>query len=573
MFGTPTHCTSIERCIRSPGPPPLPSPLLDHNVMVRPLKVYGSEAGSIQQILESVLRQETAFQEEHSRLRGVLQKQHEAVVEKVEAMKLVLAPLEPAVYSAAFKTGGDVCTGRADRDLSETFETATSETKDKFSQDLRGEEAIKLAKSLNRARQIREAAALGADIEPEEFEETGSGPAFRLRQFVTGNNFDMVMGIIILLNMAATAIQLQWQGWSNAYKLGLQHNDSGWSDVEILFDALDVIFNLAYLVELVMRLYVFRCSFCKSYFNLLDLVIVASTCSDTFIIKPLQGGEGGAINLSALRIMRFFRIFRMGRLSHLLHTMEHLQEMRILIQTLIVSVRSLLWSVVLIGGIVMASSIVMAQLSNAFLFDESIGIERRQWMYRAFGTTGRSAYSIFVCTFSGTWTQYADPYVEEVGSAFALFFLPFVVFVNFAVMRVVAALFLKQTMRIADLESAQTENLKMKEKESMAASLEKIFKEGDTSKDGAISKDEFHQMLANEQVVICLAKLEIEVDEAVALFGVLCADDGEADYEEFINGALKMNGAAKTVDTLQILHHVIDMHKVINKIEQKLKHL
>jgi len=385
---------------------------------------------------------------------------------------------------------------------------------------------------------------------------------------VRGNSFDFVMGFVILLNMATTAVQLQWEGYSHAYRLGLRRDDASWGSVKIAFDALEVIFNLLYLAELIMRVIVFRCAFFRSTFNLLDVLIVASTCSDTFIIQPLMG-DSGVVNLSALRIMRFFRVFRMGRLSQLLHTMEHLREMRILIQTLIVSVRGLLWSVILIGGICLASSIVMAQLSNAFLFDESIDFERRRWMYKTFGTTARAAYTIFCCTFTGTWTQISDPYIEDVGSGFALFFVPFVVFVNFAVMRVVAALFLKQTMRIADLENEQEESLRMKEKETTASELAKIFNEADTSKNGAISRDEFYQVLANEKVVQCLAHLEIDIDEAVALFGVLCADDGEADYEEFLNGALKVNGGARTIDTLQILHHVLDMHRLMQKASRK----
>jgi len=126
----------------------------------------------------------------------------------------------------------------------------------------------------------------------------------------------------------------------------------------------------------------------------------------------------------SVTFLRFGRVFRMGRMTQVLHTMEHLREMRILIQTLIVSVRGLVWSVFLIGGIVLAASIVMVQLSHSFLFDESIPFERRKWMYNSFGTIFRSCYSMFECTFTGQWPRYAYPYIEEVHSAFAFFFMP-----------------------------------------------------------------------------------------------------------------------------------------------------
>lgn len=119
-------------------------------------------------------------------------------------------------------------------------------------------------------------------------------------------------------------------------------------------------------------------------------------------------------------------------------------------------------------------------------------------------------------------------------------------------------------------EHEQAEAAKMREKEKIASELAKIFVQADTSGNGAISQQEFRQMLANEEVVVCLSHLGIEIDEAVALFGVLCVDDGEADYEEFLNGALKVNGSAKTIDTLQILHQVLEMHRLLQKIHRRL---
>ena len=83
--------------------------------------------------------------------------------------------------------------------------------------------------------------------------------------------------------------------------------------------------------------------------------------------------------------------------------------------------------------------------------------------------------------------------------------------------------------------------------------MRKLFSEADTSGDGSLSKSEFREMLRNSEVIRIFDSLEIEIEEAINLFGVLCADDGEADYDEFVTGAYKLKGGARTIDTLQIM--------------------
>lgn len=560
-------CLSLERCSISRA---APEPLLDNSLAIkaaqRPRLPGINDMASIQEILDSVLRQERALREEHARLRTLVQQHHDTLSEKIDAISS--SSVLPASVSSAPEPKLAISAGTL------AVPTTPGEPKSLSSgnQGLQApvpagqaDETVKKAKQMkiDQQKAKEEADALARVMKLPK--ETATGLQLKVKRLVTGHNFEFAMGAVILLNMLTTAVQLQWQGYAKGHILGFRDNDANWSQVKVAFDTLTFLFNLVYLVELILRLFAIRLPFFKSVFNLLDTAIVVSTCAETFIIEPFFA-DAGTINLSALRIMRFFRVFRMGRVTHLLHTMENLREMRILIQTLIVSVRGLVWSVILIGGIILASSVIIAQLSHTFLLDESVSIERRQFMYLSFGTTARACYSIFVCTFTTSWPSYATPYIEEVGSGFTFFFIPFVVLVNFAVIRVVAALFLKQTMHVADCENEAEESLRMAEKESIAVELATMFEAADTSKNGAISMQEFAEVLANPEVIGCLSHLDIEIDEAVALFGVLCADDGEADYEEFLNAALKVNSPAKTIDSLQILHQVLEMHKLVQNV-------
>merc|ERR1711912_56036 len=128
---------------------------------------------------------------------------------------------------------------------------------------------------------------------------------------------------------------------------------------------------------------------------------------------------------------------------------DHASEFRILIDTLFASFRGLVWSVLLIAGIIFGSAILMAQVSLGFFDDASIPLETRTWLHDSFGSTARASYTMFEITFTGGWIKYVRPAIFDVSMTFVLFLLPYVVAVNFAVMKVVSALFLKQTLAVA----------------------------------------------------------------------------------------------------------------------------
>merc|ERR1719162_2315517 len=146
----------------------------------------------------------------------------------------------------------------------------------------------------------------------------------------------------------------------------------------------------------------------------------------------------------------------------------------------------------------------MAQLTLQILSENSgvtLSNERRLWLYNSFGTTAAAAYTMFECTFSGGWRLYSRPLIEEVSLGFAVFWIMWVICVNFTTMRVVSALFLKQTLAVARVDDDRLALENMKRKNAFANRLRLIFEEADTSGDGFISPLEFQVMLLNSTVV------------------------------------------------------------------------
>merc|ERR1719409_2689381 len=106
----------------------------------------------------------------------------------------------------------------------------------------------------------------------------------------------------------------------------------------------------------------------------------------------------------------------------------------------------------------------MSQLILSFIEDKDNDPVLRSWAFVRFGDFGKATYTMFEATFTSTWTQSSRKLVEEVNAWYGLFWVLYVVGVNFAVMRVIAALFLKQTMAVASQDAEKMIMAKMKER-------------------------------------------------------------------------------------------------------------
>ena len=145
----------------------------------------------------------------------------------------------------------------------------------------------------------------------------------------------------------------------------------------------------------------------------------------------------------------------------------------------------------------MSSSIFLGQVMSGFIADEANSLPTRKKYYEKFGTTARAMYTMFEVTFSGGWPSTARPMIEQVSPWFAVWWVLYTTLVWFAVVRVMSALFLKQTMNVAANDAEQIALAKTREKETFVKILQDIFQEADCSGDGIITQDEFDVMIGD----------------------------------------------------------------------------
>jgi len=252
---------------------------------------------------------------------------------------------------------------------------------------------------------------------------------------------------------------------------------------------------------------------------------------------------------------------------------EYVHEMHVLVHALRVAIKGMLWSMLLLSGVIVTGGVLVVQLAYPYMDDVTIEETHRLWLYEMFGTTARAVWTMFECTFTGGWRMYARPLIEEIDAPiFGTFWLLYVLCVNFLVMKVVGSLFLKNTLQVAAADEEKINKHKSQQKQRYFSSqLRAIFASADSSGDGAISRQEFDDMvLEDKDVILHFNELDLEIDEVSALMTVLCADDGVADFEEFLEGALRMKCNARAIDTIQILHVALKVQKDMAALIQQM---
>merc|ERR1712048_1266193 len=155
------------------------------------------------------------------------------------------------------------------------------------------------------------------------------------------------------------------------------------------------------------------------------------------------------------------------------------------------------------------------------------------------------------------------------GYMFTVFWVIWVVAINFTLLRIVGAFFLRETMENAVRDEERCAMMQLKRKGELSEVLRVMFQTADTSGDGAITQDEFDVMMAQPSVLAHFGDMGLDIDEVNAFFSVLTSDDGQADYNEFINGALAMASSSPTLDRMKSLQNQLRIERDVMDIRSR----
>eukprot|EP00746_Dinoflagellata_sp_MGD_P039947 gnl/MRDRNA2_/MRDRNA2_19642_c0_seq1.p1 gnl/MRDRNA2_/MRDRNA2_19642_c0~~gnl/MRDRNA2_/MRDRNA2_19642_c0_seq1.p1 ORF type:complete len:591 (+),score=119.97 gnl/MRDRNA2_/MRDRNA2_19642_c0_seq1:219-1775(+) len=376
--------------------------------------------------------------------------------------------------------------------------------------------------------------------------------------------FDAFFGILIIVNAVVMAVQAEFLGQVARSSVGL---DSGPEDIEgsqSIFDVIEISFACLFLLELTLRLYVGKRKYLKYPENWIDILLVLTSFWDAFVAEEHFG-----INISFARLFRiakFIRVFRVMRVAKLFFSL------RILVKTIAASIGALAWSMVLLGGIEVIAAIFMGQMLHETITRSDVDIETRLFLYRYFGSFSRSMLTMFEIT-TGGWAKVGRPIIEDVHPGYAVFFVIYASGISFAVMKVITAVFLRQTLQVANNDSDISIAEKMQGKDKYVKHVKSLFLQADTSGDGKVDWQEFAQIVADPKVKAWLAVLEIEVHEAKGMFHLLNSGDGLITFDDFMSGLLRLRGTARSADVITLLYENQKLMREIRGMDQSLQSL
>lgn len=206
----------------------------------------------------------------------------------------------------------------------------------------------------------------------------------------------------------------------NAVVIGLETSAGVMAAVGSILVVLDQIAITIFVVEILLKLLVYRFTFFRSGWNIFDFVIVSAA------LLPLGG------NFAILRALRIVRAFRL---------ISAMPKMRQVVQGLLSAIPSM-GSVILLLSLIFYVAAVMAT--------KLFGASFPQW----FGSVGSSLYSLFQIMTLESWSMGIVRPIMEVYSWAWVFFVPFVLVTSFVVLNLFIAIIVNAMHEEADEEQS-----------------------------------------------------------------------------------------------------------------------
>mmetsp|Transcript_111178 Transcript_111178/g.254972 ORF Transcript_111178/g.254972 Transcript_111178/m.254972 type:complete len:438 (+) Transcript_111178:355-1668(+) len=337
--------------------------------------------------------------------------------------------------------------------------------------------------------------------------------------------------------------------FANAVVMGLE-SDGHISDSAT--SVLDHIFTLGFTVELSMRVAAFRAQFVNDLWNWFDTICVLTSWLDSWILPAFSAGGDDVGNVSVARLFRIFRLFKATRILRVLRIFK---ELRVLMQGLMDSLRSLCWTLLLLTIIIYVSAVFLTQILRDSLEQDVGGALQIRDL---FGSVPLSMFTLFQIMTLDDWAGGIARPMMDISLATVFVFLIYIAFTTFSLLNIVTGVFVDSTSHASKRDEEEMMRCQMAERDSFMADLRSFFETADTDGNGFITYDEFETVLSSsEDVRSHLEQLNIGTREARGLFRILDLDGGGAvSIDEFIFGCLRMKGAAKsTVSRSGSWHH------------------
>jgi len=365
----------------------------------------------------------------------------------------------------------------------------------------------------------------------------------QLYWWLQSSRFEMLIICLLCANIFWMALELQIAGSFTAFESNLVPSPSFPQEAKPALDEMlqigDIIFSGLFLLEVSIRIICLGKQFWKVLLNYADLavsLVSAVEVISTLLVMPVSPV-----------LVRILRLGKLARVIRLISMGSVLQSLQLLLKSLMSSIDMLFWSFCLLAFLQCVAGLVVSTLCREYLADATVDADLRDQVFRYFGTFTRTFLTMFEVLFAN-WGPPCRVLVENISEWFALFFLFYRCVIGFAVLNVVGAVFIQQTLKTAHSDEELAYRQKEKEIQAYTRKVRKLFQSMDDSGDGALNLEEFSKLVTSPKLSFWMSQLELEYHDLLSLFEFLDDGDGQITLAEFIEGSARFRGGAKALD-------------------------
>jgi voltage-gated sodium channel len=253
-------------------------------------------------------------------------------------------------------------------------------------------------------------------------------PVEAIKQNIESRRFEAVITVLIIIN---------------AITLGLETSERAMAAAGPLLVFLDRAILAVFVVELALKVAVYRGSFLRDPWRVFDLVVVG------IALMPATG------NLSVLRALRILRVLRLVSI---------VPSLRRVVGGLIAALPGMGSIMLLLSLVYYVFSVMATKLFGAAFPD---------W----FGTIGASAYSLFQIMTLESWSMGIVRPVMEVFPWAWLFFIPFIVCTTFTVLNLFIGIIVSAMQAEHEAEATAERSALQAEQEAILAEIRALREE------------------------------------------------------------------------------------------------
>lgn len=365
---------------------------------------------------------------------------------------------------------------------------------------------------------------------------------------------------------------------SNSVFLGVQlEMQAAYQDVSIqltVFAAFNVSYAVLFSLEVALRLLACGPS---SYlwlsdeyvWNWLDVFVVFASWIELIIFFLTPGSTMCTNrNFRVLRLLRFGRIVRVVRIVRVARLFRSL---RTLINSLVGTLKSLFWSLLLLALImymfgILFTDAVLDHRNELNFADETSNLSK------FFGGLYPSIVTLFRSISNGlTWGEAADALENmDNGIFWSSLFHFYVAFCSFAVLNVMTGTFCNAAIKAAERDHDMLVLSLMQTRQELREQVANLFHRIDHHGSGQITITDFESHFSDDAVIAFFESLEIGAMDAWTLFLSLDVDgDHTISVDEFTERCLQLHGPARSADIFALRQNTDKLEEELMKVEAR----